>query len=85
MSTAPSGLPANLVVGPFSVEPSEGWTECECPPQLCRHSGGMRPYLSWIVWDAEADEHAYITRGDAFANEYDRKRDAVAAVRRYLG
>jgi len=69
----------------FSVEQQEFWTECECPESLCVHRPDrMRPYYGWIVWDVTRDEHAFITCGDAFADQYDRKRDAVAAVKRFL-
>lgn len=71
----------------FVVEEQEFWTECECPPSLCKHaeSSYMRPYYGWIVWDMERNEHAYITEPDHFHHEYERKRDAVAAVRVYAG
>lgn len=72
-------------IGPFEVQQTEGWTECDCYVQPCRHVPDMmRPYYSWIVWDTEKDDHASITRGTAFQFEYERKRDAVADVHRYL-
>lgn len=76
------------VIGPFSIEQSEGWTGCECPDALCTHGDErMRPYYTWIVWDVDVDDYAYITRRSGslcFQHEYERKCDAVADVRRYL-
>jgi hypothetical protein len=73
----------------FTVDPADGWTECECPDSLCSHDGrdggpvGMRPYKAWTVWDNERDEHAYVTMPTAgVENEYLRKRDAVAVAKR---
>lgn len=81
-----NGVAAPTTIGPFEVLETEGFTQCECYVQPCRHAPDFyRPYYSWIVWDTEAQEHAFITRGSAFDNEYERKRDAVAAVRLYLG
>lgn len=76
-------------LGPFTVEPADGWTECACITDPCQHGDErMRPYKAWTVWDNEADqgrgEHAYLTRGSHFAVEYQRKRDAVSAARTYL-
>lgn len=74
--------PKNM--GRFSVEHQEFWTECECPLSLCRHAPDfMRPYYGWIVWDLEREEHAWITEPKHFSDQYDRKTDAVAAVRRF--
>lgn len=68
----------------FTIEPSGGWTECDCPPSLCRHLQGMREYAAWTVWDNERQEHAFITCGNAFQVEYERKRDARSALKAYL-
>lgn len=76
-------------LGPFTVEPADGWTECDCITDPCRHSPDrMRYYRAWTVWDNEANrgrgDHAHITRGSAFDVEYERKRDAVAAIEAYF-
>lgn len=74
-------------IGPFEIETNECWTECECPPSLCKHEDGFRAYNIWIVWDVENDDHASLTRRDEgfrFADSYDNRRDALADVRRYL-
>lgn len=76
-------------LGPFTVERSDGWTECSCITDPCRHGDErMREYQAWTVWDNEANrgrgDHAHVTRGSAFDVEYERKRDAVAAARSYL-
>lgn len=70
----------------FTIEPADGWTECDCPESLCPHDDpqGMRPYRAWTVWDNERNEHAFITCGNAFDVEYERKRDAKADLDRYL-
>jgi hypothetical protein len=69
----------------FEVEEQEHWTECECPPSLCTHQPDyMRPVRTWIVWDTERQEHASITTRGQFQDYYHHKRDAVAAVRRYV-
>lgn len=73
----------------FTIEPADGWTECDCPESLCTHDGrdggplGMRPYKAWTVWDNERGEHAFITMPDVVTEvEYLRKRDATVARRR---
>lgn len=76
-------------LGPFVVEPADGWTECDCITDPCRHSPDrMRFYRAWTVWDNEANggrgEHAFITRGSHFDVEYERKRDATQAALDYL-
>lgn len=76
-------------LGPFTVERADGWTECSCITDPCQHGDSrMRPYKAWTVWDNEANggrgDHAFITRGNHFAVEYERHRDAVRAVLSYL-
>jgi hypothetical protein len=70
--------------GPFTIEASECWTECECPESLCKHESGMRPYNVWIIWDDHADEHASIVYRGRFADSYEKRRDAIAAVDSFL-
>lgn len=59
----------------FTVEPTDGMTDCECPESLCTHPDGVRLYRAWTVWDNERDDHA-----EGTAPEYLRKRDAVAVA-----
>lgn len=73
----------------FTVDPADGWTECDCPESLCTHDGrdggplGMRPYRAWTVWDNGRGDHAYITRPTvAIDVDYERKRDADAVAKR---
>jgi hypothetical protein len=69
----------------FTIDRCDGWTECECPPQLCRHENQERPYVAWTVWDHVADDHAFNSIRDfRFADEYLLKRDAKADLDRYL-
>lgn len=73
----------------FTIDPADGWTECECPDALCTHDGRdggptrMRPYRAWTVWDNERQDHAFITVPEARVDvEYERKRDAIEACKR---
>lgn len=74
----------------FSIDPADGWTECDCPDSLCTHDGrdggpqGMRPYRAWTVWDNARGDHAHVTVKDFnFDVEYLRKGDAIEALHRY--
>lgn len=81
-----------MKIGPFSIEKSEGWTECDCPESLCPHTPdvgpqGMRSYDCWIVWDTDwvgDGDHAFITHPGFFEDEYRTRRDAADAAKRYL-
>ena len=76
----------------FTIDRADGVTECSHP--LCdtlhrrfRPGGGIHDvyYAAWTIWDNEYDEHAYITVRDFhFDEEYLLKRDAKAALDRYL-
>lgn len=74
------------MIGPFTIERADGWTECSCITDPCRHGDErMREYRAWTVWDNEGrGDHAFITRGNHFDVEYELKRDAVAAARDYV-
>lgn len=66
----------------FTVEPADGWTECACITDPCRHGDErMREYKAWTIWDNERDDHAY-NRINSVEIEYLRKRDAIAVAHR---
>lgn len=65
----------------FTVEPADGWTECDCPDSLCTHPEQMRNYVAWTVWDNERQDHAFVTVGVGVDVEYLRKRPAMAVAR----
>jgi hypothetical protein len=68
----------------FEIVNQECMTQCECPESLCTHQpDGYRFYYVWIVWDIPANEHAFITEPRHFTHEYDRKRDALAAIKAF--
>ena len=69
----------NLTDGRFIIEADYAVEDCECPIQLCQHSGGYREVKRWTVWDSEKDDHAAF---QPYPYPYHTQRDARAALER---
>lgn len=46
--------------GRYTISLQEGYTECDCAVRdefgNCQHPDGMRTYMSWGIWDNQADD-----------------------------
>jgi hypothetical protein len=58
----------------MTVERTESWVKCECPPALCRHQrggqNGYRVVVEWGAWDAAGN----------FLGTFATKREAMAVA-----